>query len=206
MNAGENTRMSDLDTRSMQDGALSGGVSVAALSAGATLPPIPRPPLSPQQAGGTITEAFVGGQKCRLLSLQGEIDFASAPYQDRYVRQAFTQAGAQPVVLDLRKVTFLDSVGLTVLVRFCSQERARSSAVSRPERIPGYPIRSRTGETSSDLSQNEGSVGPIHPNTNTYRPMILVNRGSQVERLLSLSQFDQLFQVRSLPDGEESAE
>ncbi len=50
-----------------------------------------------------------------LLRLEGEIDLATAPELSAAVRQAFTGA-AQPLVLDMAAVGFIDSTGVRTLL------------------------------------------------------------------------------------------
>ncbi len=62
------------------------------------------------------------------LALRGELDLASAPTFERYLRNA-QASGAERVVVDLRELEFLDSAGLHVLLdanqRLRAQQRPR---------------------------------------------------------------------------------
>jgi anti-sigma B factor antagonist len=58
-----------------------------------------------------LTSADVGS----LISVQGEIDMATAP-QLRDMLEQVIEAGSQRIVLDCRALTFLDSSGIGVLV------------------------------------------------------------------------------------------
>jgi anti-anti-sigma factor len=91
-----------------------------------------------------------------LAVVQGDLDIVSTPRIGAALPDVFKQAGDRRVLLDLRQVDYLDSVGLTVLVRLCVQEKSR------------------------------------HPK---FTPGIVLTEGSQAERVLSISRFDQLFHV-----------
>jgi anti-sigma B factor antagonist len=53
--------------------------------------------------------------------LSGELDLATAPRVERHVSVAVA-AGADPLVIDVSEVTFIDSAGLEVLL--AAQDRA----------------------------------------------------------------------------------
>jgi anti-sigma B factor antagonist len=67
-----------------------------------------------------------------VLSLNGELDMASAPLLERAVEEAETDA-AQTVVLDLHHLEFIDSTGLRIILSARRQchERGQELAVTR---------------------------------------------------------------------------
>src|SRR4051794_12112589 len=58
------------------------------------------------------------------VRLQGDVDFRNAQAVKEAVRSAAREAG-DPIVLDLRCMTFIDSSGISALVRAARQERER---------------------------------------------------------------------------------
>jgi serine/threonine-protein kinase RsbW len=56
------------------------------------------------------------------VRLQGDVDFRNAQAVKEAVRSAAREAG-DPIVLDLRSLTFIDSSGISALVRAARQER-----------------------------------------------------------------------------------
>jgi anti-anti-sigma factor len=58
---------------------------------------------------GTVEEFVV-------LSVSGEVDLATAPH----LEQALAECGDEVILLDLRDVCFMDSTGLSVLIRASS--------------------------------------------------------------------------------------
>jgi len=58
------------------------------------------------------------------VRLQGDVDFRNAQAVKEAVRSAAREAG-DPIVLDLRSLTFIDSSGISALVRAARQERER---------------------------------------------------------------------------------
>ena len=63
------------------------------------------------------------GDRCRLM-LRGELDLASAPLLEAELRKV-QLSGARHVELDLSGLEFIDSTGLTVLIR--ANEAAESN-------------------------------------------------------------------------------
>jgi anti-anti-sigma factor len=84
------------------------------------------------------------------------MDIVSTPRVGAGLVEVFALAGQRRVLLDLRQTDYLDSVGLTALVRFCVHEKSRHGS---------------------------------------HLPGIVLLQGSQVERILTVSRFDQLFQI-----------
>src|SRR6266540_5414514 len=58
------------------------------------------------------------------VRLQGDVDFRNAQAVKEAVRSAGRETG-DPIVLDLRSLTFIDSSGISALVRAARQERER---------------------------------------------------------------------------------
>jgi anti-sigma B factor antagonist len=74
----------------------------------------------------------------RRLVIRGELDMSTAPKLNGELIRAFRDESAQ-VVLDLREITFIDSMGLGVLVS--AKQRAKSSGISMKFRLPEGPAR-----------------------------------------------------------------
>lgn len=51
-----------------------------------------------------------------MLAVSGELDLASAPVLEEHLAEAFRSAGGA-VIVDLRELEFIDSTGLSVLVK-----------------------------------------------------------------------------------------
>jgi anti-sigma B factor antagonist len=58
-----------------------------------------------------------------VLEAQGELDLATVPAVDREV-QELCASGCRSIVLDLRPLTFIDSSGLSLLLRLDAQARS----------------------------------------------------------------------------------
>jgi anti-sigma B factor antagonist len=65
----------------------------------------------------------------RLLVLQGELDMVTAPELKAMLQRLRRQDHA--VTLDLSAVTFMDSTGLSVLIRACTDARGNGSLALR---------------------------------------------------------------------------
>ncbi len=72
-----------------------------------------------------LTRSVAG---CPVLEVQGEVDIDTAPALDDWLTAAL-DGGATAIVVDLRRVGFLDSTGLTVLVRAHKRLAATSGAL-----------------------------------------------------------------------------
>jgi anti-anti-sigma factor len=66
---------------------------------------------------------------CALLSIHGEVDLASAAD----LEQALAEYGDEPVLLDLRDVVFMDSTGLSVLLRAAATRGASLRLLAEPQ-------------------------------------------------------------------------
>ncbi|MGH3938573.1 MAG: STAS domain-containing protein [Pseudonocardiaceae bacterium] len=69
-------------------------------------------------------EAREIGDSC-LVTIAGEVDMVTTPHLRSYLKQQVERAGSM-LVLDLRRITFLGSSGLAVLVEALDWTRARS--------------------------------------------------------------------------------
>lgn len=58
-----------------------------------------------------------------LVEAHGELDLATVPVVEREV-QELRERGVKQIVLDLREVTFIDSSGLSLLLRLDAQARS----------------------------------------------------------------------------------
>ena len=56
------------------------------------------------------------GERAVLIGVSGELDLASSPELERELEHGAT-SGAELLIIDLRKLEFMDSTGLSVLVR-----------------------------------------------------------------------------------------
>ena len=95
-----------------------------------------------------ITSELPGGWQC--LAVKGEIDLATVPELEDAIDAVFN-ANAQPLAVDLRETSFMDSTGLKALVmanrRFDESGRQFAIAVS------GGPV-----SRLIDLSGVDGSI------------------------------------------------
>ncbi len=71
-------------------------------------------------------EVHDDGQTC-VLTLTGELDLASAEALEEELERA-AAAGAERVILDLRELEFMDSTGLSVVVK--AHQRAEKSGTT----------------------------------------------------------------------------
>jgi anti-sigma B factor antagonist len=65
--------------------------------------------------GLTIDSTFLA-RDVICLDVTGDVDMASSAALDNAIRQALTTPGIKRVLVDLSKVTFLDSTGINTLV------------------------------------------------------------------------------------------
>jgi anti-sigma B factor antagonist len=95
-----------------------------------------------------INSELPGGWQC--LAVEGEIDLATVPELERAIDAVFN-ANSQPLAVDLRNTSFMDSTGLKALVmasrRFDEKDRRFAIAVS------GGPV-----SRLIDLSGVDGSI------------------------------------------------
>ena len=92
-----------------------------------------------------------------MITLAGELDLASSAALEEVLEQ---EAGAQNLILDLRQVEFIDSTGLSVLVKAhqAAQEQGRQfglvqggAQVQRLLTLTGLAERLRIAEHPADL-------------------------------------------------------
>jgi anti-anti-sigma factor len=82
-------------------------------------------------------DTVVDGDRRAVVCVKGEIDMTTAPAFGEVVMAAVTRPGAPVVEVDLGGVEFMDSTGITVLVR-CYREadgRGRRLVVTRPRPV-----------------------------------------------------------------------
>jgi anti-sigma B factor antagonist len=74
------------------------------------------------------------GDRAQVVTLEGEFDLATAPSFTEAVDDAL-DAGRPDLIVDLSRVTFLDSTMLQALIRACDNSRLRESqfALIRPK-------------------------------------------------------------------------
>lgn len=78
-----------------------------------------------------------GGE--HTIALMGEVDMVAAPEFEEAVRRLCV-AGTTRIVLDLRKVTFIDSTGLRAMLTadgLCRQHRCELSLIPGSEQVQG---------------------------------------------------------------------
>jgi anti-sigma B factor antagonist len=76
------------------------------------------PDLSPQPFRCTVAER----DEAALLRPAGELDISSVPILEEHLRDALA-GGARRLVVDLRGLDFMDSTGLTLLMRWERESR-----------------------------------------------------------------------------------
>jgi anti-sigma B factor antagonist len=111
--------------------------------------------------GLSITSSELpGGWQC--LAVEGEIDLATVPELERAIDAVFN-ANSQPLAVDLRNTSFMDSTGLKALVmasrRFDEKDRRFAIAVgggpvSRLIDLSGVDGSIRVVDTVDDLESN----------------------------------------------------
>ena len=86
-----------------------------------------------------------------IITLSGELDAANAELLDRAIRKA-EEEDSETIFVDLRELSFMDSVGLSVLcvarnrcdrIRFVPSDHdqvARLIALTRTDEVLGYPL------------------------------------------------------------------
>ena len=60
--------------------------------------------------------------RAAVLAISGELDLSSTPELESHLEQAF-QSSAKTVIVDLRELEFIDSTGLSVLVKADAQAK-----------------------------------------------------------------------------------
>jgi anti-anti-sigma factor len=77
------------------------------------------------------------GEQAVLIGVSGELDLASSPELERELERG-TASGAELLIIDLRKLEFMDSTGLSVLVRAhqkATQSGKRFAIVKGPQQV-----------------------------------------------------------------------
>ena len=77
--------------------------------------------VAPAVDGLTIDSTYLA-RDVICLSVSGDVDMAGSPALDSAIQEALTAPGVKRVLVDLSKVTFLDSMGINTLVQ--SHQRA----------------------------------------------------------------------------------
>ena len=78
-----------------------------------------------------------GGDDAVLIGVSGELDLASSPELERELERA-SSSDASLLIIDLRKLEFMDSTGLSVLVRAhqkATQSDKRFAIVKGPQQV-----------------------------------------------------------------------
>lgn len=124
---------------------------------------------------------------CMVVSAAGEIDWATAPVLREQLAGAMAAANPPRIFLDLAKVTFLDSSGLSVMIRARRQAEGRGgwvalvvpadrSHVRRILQMTGtdqvFPI-FRSLEAALAKSRGAGGAPPVRERAlgDDYRPV-----------------------------------
>lgn len=77
------------------------------------------------------------GEQAVLIGVSGELDLASSPELERELERG-TASEAELLIIDLRKLEFMDSSGLSVLVRAhqkATQSGKRFAIVKGPQQV-----------------------------------------------------------------------
>ena len=77
------------------------------------------------------------GEQAVLIGVSGELDLASSPELERELERG-TASAAELLIIDLRKLEFMDSTGLSVLVRAhqkATQSGKRFAIVKGPQQV-----------------------------------------------------------------------
>jgi stage II sporulation protein AA (anti-sigma F factor antagonist) len=77
------------------------------------------------------------GEQAVLIVVSGELDLASSPELERELKHG-TASEAELLIIDLRKLEFMDSTGLSVLVRAhqnATQSGKRFAIVKGPQQV-----------------------------------------------------------------------
>jgi len=98
-------------------------------------PPLPEP----------FRSAVVRADGAIRVELTGELDLATSPALDRILQDMAASTAGGRVVVDLRGLTFMDSTGLRVLMRWDGS--AREAGVE-PVFVAGPPAVQRVFETT----------------------------------------------------------
>jgi anti-sigma B factor antagonist len=75
--------------------------------------------------------------RAAIVEVIGELDIATSPQLERALERAF-ESGADPLVIDLRKLAFMDSTGLSVIVsahQHMSETGHSFSVVKGPQQV-----------------------------------------------------------------------
>lgn len=72
-----------------------------------------------------LTMRIARDRSCHTLALIGELDLASAEAVDAELR-CIESSGAARIVLDLRRLTFMDAIGIRLFVAAAARSRADS--------------------------------------------------------------------------------
>lgn len=77
------------------------------------------------------------GEQAVLIGVSGELDLASSPELERELERG-TASGAELLIVDMRKLEFMDSTGLSVVVRAhqkVTQAGKRFAVVKGPQQV-----------------------------------------------------------------------
>jgi anti-sigma B factor antagonist len=101
-------------------------------------------------------------ERATVLAIGGELDLASSPALESELERAFNAGDASMVIVDLRELEFMDSTGLSVLVKANqrSQEAGRrfglvngSRQVQRLLSLTGVAERMTVADSLEELLQ-----------------------------------------------------
>ena len=71
---------------------------------------------------GPLTIKVAHDESAWTVSLQGELDLATAEPVQRHLEIAMTDPGCESLVIDMSRLEFIDSTGIAVLVRTVQQD------------------------------------------------------------------------------------
>jgi anti-anti-sigma factor len=96
-----------------------------------------------------------------VIAVSGELDLASSPTLEESLERAF-ESGTPVVVLDLRKLDFMDSTGLSVLIRAhqtAENAEQRLALVQGPPQVQRLLTLTGVGERLSVVDAPEDALG-----------------------------------------------
>src|SRR5947208_1651758 len=91
---------------------------------------------------GSWCRCAIRACRAAVLALAGELDLSSAPELERALEEASAQA-VERLILDLAELSFMDSTGVSVLIRAKQEAEARGGVIA--VRAPNGQVRRLLG-------------------------------------------------------------
>ena len=108
-----------------------------ALTQGLPLAPVSKPCSLAAAVQGNFNVEIHNGNQAVVIGVSGELDLASSPALEQELERG-AAAQAEVVIVDLRKLEFMDSTGLSVLVRAhqrATENGQRFGVVRGPQQV-----------------------------------------------------------------------